>query len=467
MTWLSYSTRALSLFGVLPLVLKKLSPGDIVLWYLFATIMSLQAIADFGFRQTFSRLISYAFVGVEDVMIFNQNTSPKYSINLAVPNIELLWRLISSMKHIYKWLTLIIAVLMLWLGTWSLILPIKNASNGTNAWFSWSIVVVVFCVSFYGKIYMNYLEGLFKVALVRRVETLTSLGIILTSITVLLVAPSLLNLVFANQIWVLINVYRDWYLCQKVENGLYKRVSVLQRFDKPFFEKVWHPAWRSGLSGFMSVGLTNLTGLIYAQIGESTDVASYLLALRIINQIKDISMAPFYSKLPLMAMLRVKNDISNLTQVARRGMFLSHLAFIIGVVSVAVSSSYLMRILHSHVPFVSTELWLLLGIAFFIHRFGAMHIQLYMTTNHIISHIADGVSGMLYIISAICLAKYIGLYAIPIGMLIGYLGFYSWYAAFYSYRSLLITAWKFEKYVIFLSVTLIFVYVIIKVGGFL
>mgnify|MGYP006210076807 CR=1 FL=1 len=41
-TWLSYSTRALSLFIVLPLILKKFSEAEIALWYLFATIIAMQ-----------------------------------------------------------------------------------------------------------------------------------------------------------------------------------------------------------------------------------------------------------------------------------------------------------------------------------------------------------------------------------------------------------------------------------------
>src|SRR5450755_3839825 len=104
MTWLSYSTKALSLFGVLPLVLKKFTPGDIVMWYLFATIISLQSIADFGFRQTFTRLISYAFGGASDIAIFKAD-SYNSSENNYGPNYSLLKKINSTMKLIYQWQT--------------------------------------------------------------------------------------------------------------------------------------------------------------------------------------------------------------------------------------------------------------------------------------------------------------------------------------------------------------------------
>src|SRR6478609_965628 len=99
MTWLSYSTKALSLFGVLPLILKRFSPGDVVLWYLFFTIISLQSIADFGFRQTFSRIIAYAFGGAEDIGIF-KNNKPGTGSSESEPNRKLLHAIISNMKYI-------------------------------------------------------------------------------------------------------------------------------------------------------------------------------------------------------------------------------------------------------------------------------------------------------------------------------------------------------------------------------
>jgi len=444
MTWLSYSTKTLTLFGVLPLILKHFAPGDIVLWYLFSTIISLQTIADFGFRQTFSRVISYAYGGARDIGVFLE-TGSDISAEEGTPNISLLTQIVSTMRYIYLWLSVVLLFGLGIFGTWAMIKPVNGAMHINQAWYSWVIVLAVSCLSFYSKLYMNFLEGLYKIAMVRRVETLTSTGSIISSIIILLISPSLLNLVIVNQFWVLVVSLRDWYLCKKTENRIYETVSVKQPFNKELFRKIWQPAWRSGISGFMSAGLTNITGVIYAQFGSAESVAAYLLAFRIINQVRDVSMAPFYSKLPLLAMLRVKNDLTTLVKVVKRGMLLSHAVYVAGFILVGALSGVLLKAIHSEVHFVSQGLWLLLGIAYFVHRYGAMHIQVYLSTNHIISHIADGVSGTLYVISTLILMHYVGLYAVPIGMLVGYLGFYAWYAAKYSYRSMNVSFWWFEK----------------------
>ena len=424
---------------------------------------SLQSIADFGFRQTFSRIISYAFGGAEDIGIFRDDKPPNSQLANNGANLSLLAGIVSTMKRIYIWLTLIVFVLMAISGTWAMVKPVNNAFNVSQAWVSWIIVLVVSCISFYGKIYMNFLEGLYKIALVRRIETLTSTGSILTSIFVLYWAPSILNLVIVNQFWVLLVTFRDWYLCGTVEQGLYKQVSKNLPFDRDIFLKIWQPAWRSGISGFMSVGLTNLTGLIYAQLGTTASVASYLLALRIISQIREISMAPFYSKLPLFAMLRVKNDVPSLIKLVKRGMFLSHMVYMVGFIAVGLLSGFLINIIHSEVKFVNHTMWALLGFAFFVHRYGAMHIQVYLSTNHIISHIADGISGIFYVVSAYIFSIYFGIYAVPLGMLVGYLGFYAWYSASYSYKSLQTGFFKFEPKVSFLPMAIMATYFIFSI----
>ena len=125
---------------------------------------------------------------------------------------------------------------------------------------------------------------------------------------------------------------------------------------------------------------------------------------------------------------------------------------------IGVFSAPLLKAIKSDIQFVSPEMWALLGVAFFVHRFGAMHIQVYLSTNHVISHIADGISGLIYILASLILINYIGIYAVPVGMLAGYLGFYAWYAAKYSYNSMHVKFWSFEKSTSFVPALICIIY---------
>lgn len=458
-TWLSYSTKALTLFAVLPLILKQFSAGDVALWYLFFSIMgSLTAISEFGFKQTFSRLISYAYVGAEDIGKIDIKAPGKAATG--EPNVPLLHTVVYGMKKIYFITTLIFTLIIATFGSWSILKPIKAGSNVHEAWISWAIIATVSSISFYGKVYSNYLEGLYKVALVKRIEALMSIGAIISSFLVLYISPSLLNLVIVNQIWVLFIVFRDMYLCYKIDGGLYRRVSKKIKIDKSIYSKIWEPAWKTGIGLTVSTGIMNLNSVFVAQVSDAAFLASYLLALRIINLIKEISMAPFYSKIPLISMLRAKNDIDGIIKVSKRGMFISHLAYALGFVCVGMFSSFFLHMIHSETQFVDHTMWILLGIGFFFQRMGGMHLQVYLTSNHIISYVADLISGVLFVISLYILFPLINLYAVPTAIIIGYTGFYFWYAASYSYKSMNLNFGNFEFSILRFPFLLFVIYLI-------
>ena len=458
-TWLSYSTKALSLFVVLPLILREFSASEISLWYLFATIISLQNLIDIGFKNTFIRFIAYAKGGVESLSLINISSGN----DKLEPNTKLIGQIYSSMRFIYLFLLGILFLIISIFGTLSLKIPISKIEDQESAWVAWWIIVFVSCIKLYGNIYANLLDGLNKVALVRRWEALTSIAGIINSIFFLISFKSLLALVIANQLWVVISVFRNKWLCNSVKEEDSIFFTPTWTINKDLFKIIWTPAWRSGVSGIMSNGLNDFVSVLYAQIGNTVQVGSYLLAIRIITQIKEVSMAPFYSKIPYMAQLNSQGRKDELFKISQRGMFLSSLIFCMLSVIVGLFMNHALDIIGSNISFVKNDLWLLIVFAFFIHRLGAMHIQLYSTSNHIISHIADGVSGMIFIFFSYLLIPYLGLYAIPTAMICGYVGFYLWYSAIHSYRYLNVSMIDFEKKASLIPTLFLLLYVTLEI----
>jgi hypothetical protein len=319
-------------------------------------------------------------------------------------------------------------------------------SDTRFGWIAWGIILLASSFTLLGNSYSSYLQGLNQIALLRRWEILTSLGAIGTSLIVLLAGGGLLGLVIANQGWLILNILRNYLLCLKVEGGRFQNFTS-QKNDPIVFEAVWPSAWRSGLGVFMGYGLVQLSGIIYAQFGTASGVASYLLALRLMQMVRQISNAPFYSKLPLLAKLRSEGNLEKQIKVARRGMTLSYWTYVVGFISLGILTTPLLKLVGSNAEFVSPLLWGIMGLSMLAERYGAMHLHLYSTTNHIIWHIANGVSGIIYLVVALALFNRIGVYAFPIGTLAGYLGFYSWYSALHSYKAFGLKFWDFEKHV--------------------
>jgi hypothetical protein len=207
---------------------------------------------------------------------------------------------------------------------------------------------------------------------------------------------------------------------------------------------IWPATWRSGLGVAMSYGLVQATGLIQAQIASTAETASYLLCLRLLQMVSAFSQAPFYSKLALFARLRSEGKLDMLLELAGRAMRQSLWAYTLAYAAAGLLGPVLMRKIGSSIPFPDTLFWVILGGTFFIERYAAMHLNLYNTTNDIITHVANGVTGLLCIAAAATLVSRFELLALPVGLLVGYLAFYAWYPVVLSYRKFKMPFPRFE-----------------------
>ncbi len=444
MTWGSFATRSLTLVVVTPLILTRLTTEEIALWYLFSTFIGLQLLADFGFTLTFTRVIAYGMGGasIHELTDFRNIVNTKNS--LGQPNWKTIEQICSTMNPVYFRLTFISISVLAIFGTLVLRKPIEATANTSSAWLSWFIILFAFIFTLWGNQYNAYLQGVNQVALLRKWEMFTSLGAIATSCVVLLLGGGLLGLVIANQSWLILNILRNRWLCGLVEEGYFKKIQG-NRINPDILKAVWPSSWRSALGVLMTYGLVQISGIIYAQVGSASEVASYLLSLRLIQVVSQFSQAPFYSKLPALAKLRSEGNVDQQIKIAQRGMSLSYWSYTLGFVLLGILGQPLLQLINSNAEFADPLLWSVMGLAIFAERYGAMHLNLYSTTNHIISHIANGVTGIIYIVVSLSLFSKIGVYAFPLGLLAGYLGFYCWYSVKHSYQAFGLKFWQFEK----------------------
>ena len=430
-TWASFAFRSLGLALVLPLALQKLTVAEFNIWALLSMLLGLQLLVDMGFCVTFVRAIAYALAGVRDLDAFQRDSRPA---EFAVPNWELVSRIGGVMRYMYQRLAWLFLLLLVIGGTAALWRPISLTDNPWHAWSAWAIVALTGYANLRGNYLSVFLQGLNEISVLRRWEAITSLGSVLSAFLALHFGGGLLGVVAATQPWSLMAVLRNRWLCGRVHDGRFACFPSAQK-EAGLLAALWPATWRSGLGVVMSFGVVQSTGLINAQIASAADSASYLLCLRLLQLTSIFSQAPFYSKLSLLPRLRAQGHLAAMIKVAQRGMSLSLWTYAVGFMLGGLLGPWLLLAIHSRVPFPSISFWIILGLSFFFERFGAMHLNLYSTTNHIISHIANGGAGALSIGSALMLAPWIGAFALPACLLIGNLGFYSWYPPLHSYRA--------------------------------
>jgi hypothetical protein len=453
MSWLSVGARFLSAVAVVPLLVTRFTAAEVALWFLLATLVGLQQLADMGFAPTFVRAIAYAMGGASDLksgrlLPGDVAREPRWDL------IERIW---NTMRVVYTRLTLAALALFAIGGTIALRRPVAALEDPTIGWACWAIVVATFVISIQGNRYAVYLQGTGHIGVLRRWEALTAIAGALTSVAAILSGGGLLALVLANQVWVVLYVVRDRWLSRTV-NGARLAAFVRAPHSPEILHVVWESALFSGLGILFSRGVLLSSGLVYAQVADSAALAAYLIAFRVMQTLLDFSNAPFYSRIPDLARLHAAGDQATLADVARRGMRLSYWTFATGVVAAGVAVPWLLALLHSSVQWPPDITWALLGVAFLVERFGAMHIQLYSTTNHIIWHKANGVSGTLYLILSLALLPTAGVNAFPLAILLAYLAFYSWYAPLHVYRTFRFDFWEFQRQTVLLPGSVIVLY---------
>ncbi|HMY00511.1 MAG TPA: hypothetical protein PKC44_12120, partial [Agitococcus sp.] len=107
------------------------------------------------------------------------------------------------------------------------------------------------------------------------------------------------------------------------------------------------------------------------------------------------------------------------------------------------------------------DMWILMGAGYLAERVGAMHIQLYSTTNHIIWHIANGLTGCVMLVLSVILYGWLGAVALPLAMLVSYFCIYTPMAMTYSSRAFKFNIFNFELAVSFPPILLVLVGVFI------
>lgn len=431
-TWMALGTRSLNLVVVLPLATGRLQPAEFTLWQLFVSVLTILMFLDLGLSPTFTRLFARAAVPGSD-------RTGDGAIDW--DRVEAVWQ---TTRTVYLRLVIAAAVVMALGGTLGLRHAIAGLPDPQSGWLALGFLVLTAPLSLLSIAYASYLQGLNRVALLRRWEAITSVGSIATSLLILATGLGMLALVVGMQTWSVIALVRNRELALGLLGGRARRFAV-GGISPSVWSEAWPAAWRSGFGVLIGAGFAQATGLIYARTAGSVEAGSYLLALRYLAATNQFSQAPFYSRIPVLARLQGQRRYEEMIPLARRGMRLSYLSFVFIAALLAFLIPFVLERTDGKIPFPDPRLWWLLVLGGFAERFGAMHLQLYSTTNKIRWHVANGVSGTIIIAATFAMLPHLGVYAFPLATLAGYLGYYVWYATYLSTREFGFNLWRFER----------------------
>ncbi len=463
-TWSSFLSKSLYAILLLPVITTVLSREEITIWLLFNIFIGLQNIGDLGFGVTFIRVMSYAMGGAVDIADFGKKENIKRTEGV---NWNLLERADNATKQVLLFTSLVFILVISVAGYFTLKKPISFTLDQNEAWISFVLILITTFIRFNGNRYMIFLQGVNKVAMLRRWEAIISVLSIISGFFVAISTRSLLWLIVNQQIWAILQMLFNRYLCRIVHDGRF-RYFRSNGFDKELFNSIFPAAWKSWAGVLMSYGVVQASGLVVAQMGNSPSVTSYLFSLKLLDILKNFSNAPFYSKIPLYNRLFIEGNRSGLLSRVTFGMRLSLLTFVITSIFVGVAGQPLLKMIGSNVTLVTTQIWIAMVVAYFFERYGALHLQLYSISNNIVWHIANGVSGIIFIGMSLIfiLLLDMGIISFPLALIISSVSFFSWYSAIRSYRYFDLNFKSFEYRTSFYPLLILILYVILNLVVF-
>jgi len=442
-TYSSFIAKSLNLVVVLPLVIQRLSSSEAAVWLLISTVFSFRILLDFGFTSTFARLFAYAMGGLKYLIEGKINVIQKEPVS--GPNWKTVGLIWETMQVIYSGLAGISILLLITAGSWSMQKPISELTDPSQGWFAWICVSFGFPIALWGFRYNSFLMGTNHISLFRRYETIVNLISCIALIIILIWTPNLVSMTIVFYSVQVFGVWINHRLSLSINNGIISSFSNW-RIDRKVIAIVWPIAWRSFLGVLFSAGLWNLTGFIYAQYAKAADLSIYLFSLQFLTGIGQFCQSPFYSRIPIMAKLRFQGKTREIVRIAQRGMCYTYISYVLlaSIVGWMFWATKL-SIGNDFFPCVDLSLWFLLGLTILAERYGAMHLQLFSTTNIIVWHIANGITGLIIIFCLLILPSLLGVIGFPLSFLVGYVCFYCWYTARLSYRSIGYSFWQYEK----------------------
>ena len=453
MTWGSLLSSSGKLLILTPLILTTYNVDEISFWYLLLTINSLAVVIDFGFYPTFSRIISFVFNGlseISDISVKSKNTKD------GNPNWSFMERIYGTLNATYLFLSFFIIIIIFFGSYSSIFTVIERTSNSYILWIAYIVFLLSVVFSFFARRSDAIIIGTNHVALINRWNIINNILNSISSICIVYFSLGIEWLAFNQLFFAIFLIIRNYYIEITICNGVFKKFTLFN-FNFKIFKWIWEPTWKSGVGILASTGLTQITGFIYTNMSTATELASYLITLKLVTTVSTFSQAPFYSKIPIFSGLRVRNKINELTVKTSKAMLKSLLVFVLGISSLFFFGDLFLRLIGANTSLESPSFIAFMAIIWFLERHHAMHAQIYSTTNKIPFYKMLIISGIINVFLMYFLVPFIGVWGFPTSLAISNLCINNWWNVKISLKSINVSFWSyFQKSALLPLIILLF-----------
>lgn len=393
MTAASVIGRAFAFAAPVPFLTASFAHSVLAFWFVVMTFQSFVAAVNGTLPTIFTNMVSYAHAGSSSLGSLKAHNIDE--AQKGAPNWPLIQRICYTLERVFLVLASAWILLTVTLGSLVIWRPLQLTGMAVEPWVVWGIFVFGASLRIALQSYSTFLLGRGLVSDVRRIEALSWLASGFGACAALSIFPDIVLAMGMLQIPFLANFVILRRLA--IKNGWApKGAPTAELGSISLLGEIIPRAWRGSVGVIASNGAVYGSGLLYAQVGDSTTISAYLFALTIAGIVGQVATSPFSAQLPLLARLFAQGDMARQRQIAELGIARSLWLYVLGMVSVPIGVDLANRILPHPLIFTEISLWSMLAGATFLMRYGSMHMQLFTVTNDIRWHIVDSVNAVLF-----------------------------------------------------------------------
>ena len=328
-TWLFHGLRLASGLLLLPLVLNFLSKPEVGMYYVLLSLAALVPVIDFGFGPTIGRFITYAMGGAQSIQAQGvaELTPEAQSARAAKrPNYKLLWELLVTMRTLYRYLSLVLLVVLGAWGTYTVELGVHQTPSPLLVRLAWGATLLTAVFDIYANWWVVYLRSMNEVLAAAKIALLATVVRLVLAASLLLAGAGLLSLPLGTFVGSLI----QRLLARRVCLRLLPTEEAPERVDpRKHLRIIWPNTWRTGvqfLSGYLTVN-ANMAICLHAFGLSASQV--YGLSVQLVTFINGIAAVWTAVKWPLIGQYLAQHDYAGVKRVLRPRVWLQDITFLI------------------------------------------------------------------------------------------------------------------------------------------
>lgn len=408
----------------LPLVLHLLDENEIAYNYIMQNLMGFVVLFDIGFSNQFARNFAFIFGGAQEISKEGTPTNVDNNINY-----ELLYKIVRAAKKFYKLTSTALIIVLCTLGSLYIYKFTEGFSvvhNSLELWLAFSFSIVF---DFYFRYYNPLLRGRGDIAIMNKIESITTIFRIVLVVVFLLVGLGLWSIVISN--FIRIFIVRIWYVKTFYNNKIkteFAKFTSHKYNDWDVIKALWFNAKKTMIVTVSRLACTEL-GLFYSglYLGKA-DVAGYGILLQFINIVSGLGSTVNSNLTSVFSTLRTVGDYKKIHENFYFSMGVTYIFYIVFATGIIFLGPLVLQILKSNVV-LPPMLIMILAFTYSFLQDQHCVCSIYLTTqNKIVDFESSIIVGVLATILPLLSLEYteMGLLGIIIAQIIAQLIYPNW-----------------------------------------